>query len=348
MTEATVEYSPAEAARRLGVSVKALRLYEARGLLRPLRNAAGWRLYGATEMARAREIVSLRAMGLSLAQIGAALAGQNDGLEPALARHLARLDRQMHTLARQAERARMLRHDLARGEAADLRSIVALTDSRDGLDLSLPWPWGGEVLVLPPLKPVTMLTGPLGSGKTRLAELIAVSLPGGAFLGLDRLDDAGVEAARRLEAEPGLQAVVGPVLHWLEGDGATLGPALITLLVGLLDPAHGAVVCDLVEDGLDAPTQEALGAWLGTYDDASHPLVLMTRSSAVLDLETARLDRPVLYCPPNHSLPQLVLPHPGAAGYEAVADCLAPPEVRARVGSLRVAAGQPDTAKRPG
>ena len=32
-----------EAAGRLGVSAKALRLYEQRGLLAPLRSAAGWR-----------------------------------------------------------------------------------------------------------------------------------------------------------------------------------------------------------------------------------------------------------------------------------------------------------------
>ncbi len=38
--------NPSEAAARLGVTVKALRLYEQRGLLAPSRNAAGWRSYG--------------------------------------------------------------------------------------------------------------------------------------------------------------------------------------------------------------------------------------------------------------------------------------------------------------
>jgi len=38
---------------RLGVSAKALRLYEQRGLIAPLRTAAGWRVYGPDEMARA-------------------------------------------------------------------------------------------------------------------------------------------------------------------------------------------------------------------------------------------------------------------------------------------------------
>jgi DNA-binding transcriptional MerR regulator len=48
-----------EAARRLGVSTKALRLYEARNLITPNRTAAGWRAYGPEEMARAAEIAGL-------------------------------------------------------------------------------------------------------------------------------------------------------------------------------------------------------------------------------------------------------------------------------------------------
>jgi DNA-binding transcriptional MerR regulator len=42
---ASVGYlSPSEAAKRLGVSVKALRLYEQRGLIAPRRSAAGCRV----------------------------------------------------------------------------------------------------------------------------------------------------------------------------------------------------------------------------------------------------------------------------------------------------------------
>ena len=44
--------SPAETARRFGVSIKALRLYESRGLLKPLRSEAGWRTYGPDQIAR--------------------------------------------------------------------------------------------------------------------------------------------------------------------------------------------------------------------------------------------------------------------------------------------------------
>ena len=58
-----------EAAKRLGVSARALRLYEERGLLQPPRTAAGWRTYGPEQMLRAKGIVELRTLGLSLVEV---------------------------------------------------------------------------------------------------------------------------------------------------------------------------------------------------------------------------------------------------------------------------------------
>ena len=92
MSGSTEFLNPSEAARRLGVSAKALRLYEQRGLITPVRTAAGWRAYGPDEMARAAEIVALRALGLSLAQVARVLKGDSQGLEPALAAHQAVLE----------------------------------------------------------------------------------------------------------------------------------------------------------------------------------------------------------------------------------------------------------------
>ena len=81
--------NPSEAAKQLGVSTKALRLYEQRGLIAPIRSAAGWRAYGPDEMARAVEIVTLRELGLSLAQVARVLGGDSRDVEPALAAHQA-------------------------------------------------------------------------------------------------------------------------------------------------------------------------------------------------------------------------------------------------------------------
>lgn len=87
MRSPTTFFSPSEAARRLGVSAKALRIYEQHGLVTPGRTAASWRAYGPDEMARLAEIAALRALGLSLGQVARVLAGQPADLAPALAAH---------------------------------------------------------------------------------------------------------------------------------------------------------------------------------------------------------------------------------------------------------------------
>ena len=76
MLERNRHFSPAEAARRLGVSVKALRVYEQHGLVKPLRSQADWRAYGPEEMARLHQVLALKRLGLPLARIAELLAGQ--------------------------------------------------------------------------------------------------------------------------------------------------------------------------------------------------------------------------------------------------------------------------------
>nr|WP_264162232.1 MerR family transcriptional regulator [Burkholderia metallica] len=49
MNDVTRGLSASEAAARLGVSVKALRLYERQGLVTPARTVAGYRAYQAVE-----------------------------------------------------------------------------------------------------------------------------------------------------------------------------------------------------------------------------------------------------------------------------------------------------------
>lgn len=57
----------------------------------------------------------------------------------------------------------------------------------------------------------------------------------------------------------------------------------------------------------------------------------LTRSSTILDPAIVGPDEAIILCPANHSPPTRVAPCPAAPGYEAVAACLASPEVRARV-----------------
>lgn len=165
---------------RLGVSAKALRLYEQRGLIAPLRTAAGWRAYGPDEMARAAEIVALRQLGLSLSQIARVLAGDSDGLEPALAAHQAALEDRVHQLVDAVDKVRRLRADLAGGRAPAVRELARLLRPASGFSVAfdLPWPWGGERFELHDIRALNYIIGPLGSGKTRLAKRIAETLPG--------------------------------------------------------------------------------------------------------------------------------------------------------------------------
>lgn len=59
----------AEAARRAGVSPRALRHYEEAGLLAPARTAGGYRDYDAADVARAAQVRTMTAAGIGTALI---------------------------------------------------------------------------------------------------------------------------------------------------------------------------------------------------------------------------------------------------------------------------------------
>lgn len=322
--------NPAEAARRLGVSAKALRLYEQRGLLAPARNAAGWRSYGPDQMARGTDIVALRALGLSLAQVARVLNGDADSLAPALAAHQALLEGRVRDLDLAIDQVRKLRADLAAGQMPNVGELTRALAPASALHVAfeLPWPWGGERFVLRDIRPLNYIVGPLGSGKTRLALRLAQEIPGAVFIGLDRSALGGATAI--LQADPALRLRVERALAWLLEDGATPSEALRALLAGLEAERPTALVVDLVEQGLDQPTQQALMAHLRRRGPEGRPLFLLTRSCVVLDLAAVGAHESIILCPANHSPPTRVAPHAGAPGYEAVATCLASPEVRAR------------------
>jgi DNA-binding transcriptional MerR regulator len=310
--------SPADAARRLGVSAKALRLYEERGLVTPGRTPAGWRAYSPTDIARAEEIVALRALGFSLAQVARVFSGDASGLEPALAAHQTALEGRLRHLAAAIDRIRSLRSGLASGATPTISDLARLEAQPVIAAFDLPWPWGGERFELRGRRSLTWITGPLGSGKTKLAERLAQELRC-PLVGLDRA---------AMIADAAHQSRVTQSLDWLIEDGAEQSDAL-TALVSHLE-SGSALVIDLIEQHLDEPTQLALAAYLRRRGADAPPLFAMTRSTAMLDLAACGPDEAIIFCPASHSPPMIVRPHPGAPGYEAVTTCLAPPDVRAR------------------
>lgn len=107
----------AAVARRFGVSVKALRVYEDEGLLKPARTVAGWRIYRQPELERLGAILALKQLGLPLKRIGELLHGSGD-LAAALALQEAALE---DARAEADEALRLVR--AARAKLAERRSL---------------------------------------------------------------------------------------------------------------------------------------------------------------------------------------------------------------------------------
>jgi DNA-binding transcriptional MerR regulator len=124
---------PGELAREAKTSIKALRVYEKAGLLAPDRREGGWRLYGPRHVARLHQILALKALGLSLKQIGEMIAG--DGL--AIDRIMDFQARQLATTIRSA-RNRLKRVQHARDQLASGGQLSAALLLELARDLSPP------------------------------------------------------------------------------------------------------------------------------------------------------------------------------------------------------------------
>ncbi len=115
-----------EVCRRTGLSARALRFYEARGLLGSQRSAAGQRRYGAAELARLHQITALKGAGFSLTRIGELLGSRGLDLGKLIAAQLAQLDAARTDLDAASRSLKAAQAALAAGRLPDLDSFCDL------------------------------------------------------------------------------------------------------------------------------------------------------------------------------------------------------------------------------
>ncbi len=120
-------FSPAETARRLKVSTKALRLYETLGLVKPVRTSTGWRTYGPDQMVRLHQVLALKYLGVPLKRVGELLGAQLADLDAVLLLQEAAVRIRMADDARRLELLVAVRGRLAHGETLSVDDLIHLT-----------------------------------------------------------------------------------------------------------------------------------------------------------------------------------------------------------------------------
>lgn len=121
-------------AARFGVTVKALRVYEREGLLKPARSGSNWRAYGRAEEERLTAILALKRLGLPLARVRQLLTGFRDDLDAVLALQERSLTQRQSELGTALAIVQAARAQLASGASLsteDLTQLVRTTAMTD-------------------------------------------------------------------------------------------------------------------------------------------------------------------------------------------------------------------------
>jgi DNA-binding transcriptional MerR regulator len=126
LLSADQNYTAAKTASRLGVTVRALRVYERHGLVRPRRTAAGWRVYGTEEFARLHQVIALKDAGLKLAQIAKLVRGNMVPLDELLASQEEELLRRKGQIDHALMLVRKARNHIADGKTLSVDHFTTL------------------------------------------------------------------------------------------------------------------------------------------------------------------------------------------------------------------------------
>lgn len=116
----------AAVAAATGLSSRALRFYEARGLIRPIRTAGGRRVFGAGELERLHAIIALKRAEFTLAAIGRMLDRPDARLGPMIAAQTAVVEAQQAALAETAILLRSIQSRIDAGERIDVATLCSL------------------------------------------------------------------------------------------------------------------------------------------------------------------------------------------------------------------------------
>jgi DNA-binding transcriptional MerR regulator len=128
MTEAL---TLSDVVKRTGLTARALRCYEARGLVRPLRTESGRRLYGPAELARLTQITILKAAGFSLANIAKLLDGELLDFPRLIVTQIEMLARERDRISQAMAVLSAARARTDRGEPLDAATLCSLIESGD-------------------------------------------------------------------------------------------------------------------------------------------------------------------------------------------------------------------------
>lgn len=129
--------SAAECAKRTGLTVRALRIYERKGLLCPSRSSSGWRRYSARDLTRLNAIVSLKALGLSLVQIRGLLTEKSPSLPQVLQMQCESLRRKVAESEYALSMATVAARRLQTRQKLSLRELCELVRSLDAARRSI-------------------------------------------------------------------------------------------------------------------------------------------------------------------------------------------------------------------
>jgi MerR family transcriptional regulator, thiopeptide resistance regulator len=128
-----------EVVKRTGLTSRALRFYEARGLLQPLRTYDGRRIYGRGELERIQQILALKRAGLSLAQIGKVTARGSIDLCSIVEAQLEVIEERKAELDQARGLLLSIKSQIDRGEPVDAATFCSLIREGDKIMQAEDW-----------------------------------------------------------------------------------------------------------------------------------------------------------------------------------------------------------------